>query len=270
MGTKTGNAFFVPIVFFVAKNMPNLFEDYAAAIAAIPNRTPLQKADLLTDTFLLQQQGDLALYWAPFEYVNPAAQVALVGIAPGWHQTELAFRTARDALCAGKAPNEASAQARRAASFSGPIRRNLVEMLDGIGINTALGLESCWALWAERHDLLHTTALVRYPLFIGGQNWTGYKPDALKTPLLRSYIADVLAAELAEAANAPVIPLGRAAAQGLQFLTETGRLEAARLLTKLPHPSGANVHRRTQYAAVQAEAAAAVQAWFRPTIDDRR
>lgn len=242
--------------------MPDLFENYTAAITALPNHTPLQKIDLLTETFLLQQQGELALYWAPFEYVNPAARVALVGITPGWYQTELAFRTARDALTAGVSSGDASASARQAASFSGPIRRTLVGMLDGLGLNTALGIDSCWALWGERHDLLHTTALVRYPLFVGGQNWTGYKPDPLKTPLLRPYMFDVLADELHCAPDAVVIPLGRIATQGLQLLADTGALDPARLLPGLPHPSGANAHRHAQYAAVRERATAAVAACF--------
>ena len=238
------------------------FDRYAPLVAALPTHSPLTKAELLRDEFLLVREGDLAVFWAPFEYVNTAARVVLVGIAPGWYQTEVAFRTARDALLAGIPPDEACARARRVASFSGPIRRTLVSMLDDLHLNDALGIETCLTLWDAHHDMLHTTALVRYPVFVGGQNYTGYKPDPLKHPLLRPYVTDILAGELGRTPDALVIPLGRIAAQGLALLAEQGALDRARLLPGLPHPSGANAHRPVQFAAVRAQATQAVQAWF--------
>ncbi|MBC8162678.1 MAG: hypothetical protein H7Z42_15815 [Roseiflexaceae bacterium] len=242
--------------------MTELFANYAALVAALPEHTPLTREDVLCEEFLLARHARFELYWAPFEYVNSAARLALVGIAPGWYQTEQAFRVARDELQAGTPAAQASALARRAASFSGPIRRTLVAMLDGLDLHNALGIGSCWELWGEHHELLHTTALVRYPVFIGGKNWSGYTPDALKTPLLRQYVVETLADELRRAPQALIVPLGRSAAQGLALLAEQGALDPARLLPGLPHPSGANVHRPAQYAAVRQQAAQAVQAWF--------
>lgn len=240
----------------------DVFDHYAAAIAALPRHSPLSKVDLLTPTFLLHHDALLDLYFAPFEYVNVHAKVALVGITPGWYQTELAFRVARDALRRGVCTAEASALARQAASFSGPIRSTLVGMLDTIGVHTALGIDSCWALWAARQDLLHTTALVRYPLFVGGQNYTGYKPNPLKTPLVRHYLTEVLADELRRTPQALIVPLGRSVNESMQYLAREGLLDPARLLPGLPHPSGANAHRHAQFAAVREQASAAVQAWF--------
>lgn len=242
--------------------MDELFGQYAARIAALPDHTPLQREDLLVEAFLLQRERDLDVYWAPFEHVEATARVILVGITPGWYQTELAFRTARNALRDGALHTEASALARRTASFSGPIRRTLVSMLDGLELNTALGINTCLSLWDEHHAMLHTTALVRYPLFVGGQNYTGYKPDPLKTPLLRPFITEVLAEELRRVPQALIVPLGRVVGQSLQLLAELGLIEQSRLLPGLPHPSGANVHRHVQYANVREQAAQALAAWF--------
>lgn len=242
--------------------MNELFPQYAASVAALPEHAPLTREDLLTETFLLERQNDLALYWAPFEHVERAAKVALVGITPGWYQTELAFRTARDALHSGLADAEASALARRTASFSGPIRRTLVTMLDGLGLHEALHVATCAELWGQHHTLLHTTALVRYPLFVAGKNYTGYKPDPLKTPLLHPLITKVLARELQSIPTAVIIPLGRIVSQSLQFLAAERIIDPERLLPGLPHPSGANAHRHSQYAAVRQIATQAVANWF--------
>jgi hypothetical protein len=240
-----------------------LFEAFAPRIAALPARTPLARADLLDDAFLLARDAALELFYAPFDYVNPSARAVLVGIAPGWYQVERAFRAARDALVAGEPLHEASRLARTTASFSGPIRRNLVAMLDGIGLPEALGVISGWELWGARQDLLHTTAVVRYPVFVRGGNWTGYSPDPLRHPLLRRFATEALAAELAAVPRALVVPFGKSVAETLAHLVDAGALDASRCLPGLPHPSGANAHRPAQFAAVRERAAERVEAFFR-------
>lgn len=239
-----------------------LFHTFASRIAALPTHTPLARADVLTDDFLLARAELLELYYAPFDYVNEQARVVLVGIAPGWYQVERAFATARDALLRGASETDASRLARTTASFSGPIRRNLVVMLDGIGLPAALGITSGWELWGERHNLLHTSAVVRYPVFVRGGNWTGYNPDPLRHPLLSRFVTEALANELSLIPSALVIPFGKSVAASLAHLARTGALDPSRLLPGLPHPSGANAHRPAQFALVREEAAARVQAYF--------
>jgi hypothetical protein len=239
-----------------------LFHAFAPRIAALPDRAPLAREDLLVQDFLLWQEGALALYYAPFDYINERARVALVGIAPGWFQMELAHRTARDALRSGLPPERASELARVTASFSGAIRKNLVAMLDGMGLHTALGLPSSWDLFGERLGLLHTTAVVRYPLFVRGANWTGYTPDPLRHPLLRRFVLEGLAEELRRVPAALVVPLGKSVAESLSYLASIGATDAARCLPGLPHPSGANAHRHAQFAAARPALADRVRAWF--------
>lgn len=240
-----------------------MFDTYAPLIAGLPAHTPLARAELLIDQFRLARDAALELYYAPFDYLNAGARVALVGIAPGWYQVELAYRTARDALLSGAGAAEASRAARTTASFSGPIRRNLVGMLDAIGLAEALGLASSWALFGDRLDMLHTTAVVRYPVFVRGGNWTGYSPDPLRHPLLRCFATEVLAAELASVPDALVIPLGKSVAESLAYLVEIGSVASERCLPGLPHPSGANAHRHAQFAAVRDCATERVRAWYR-------
>jgi hypothetical protein len=239
-----------------------LFHAYAPCIRALPAHTPLARADVLTSDFLLARDALLELYYAPFDYVNEQARVVLVGIAPGWYQVERAFVNARDALLEGASEADASRLARTRASFSGPIRRNLVAMLDGIGLAAALGITSAWELWGERQELLHTSAVVRYPVFVRGGNWTGYNPDPLRHPLLHRFVTEALADELARVPSALVIPFGKSVAGALAHLAETGALDASRLLPGLPHPSGANAHRPAQFAAIRQLATERVKFFF--------
>lgn len=37
----------------------------------------------IDERLLIDREGNLSVYYAPFEYVNPAARVVIVGITPG-------------------------------------------------------------------------------------------------------------------------------------------------------------------------------------------
>lgn len=151
-----------------------LFATFAPQIAALPAAERLTREQLQVPEFLLHQAGRLAIYYAPFDYVNPQARVVLVGITPGFRQMEIALRASRDALLAGDTDYAAiCARVKYQASFAGPIRRFLLTILDGIGIPQALGIPASASLYAERSDLLQTSAVVRHPVFINGADWTG-------------------------------------------------------------------------------------------------
>src|SRR5688572_824011 len=72
--------------------------------------------------------------YAPFEHINPGARIILVGLTPGRQQMGNALREARRALRRSLAEPEALAAAKVYASFSGPMRGNLVTLLDSIGV----------------------------------------------------------------------------------------------------------------------------------------
>ncbi len=56
---------------------------------------------------LMDASGDVKIYYAPFEYINPSARIVLVGITPGPTQMVNANNEARRALQAGKPSTEA-------------------------------------------------------------------------------------------------------------------------------------------------------------------
>jgi hypothetical protein len=115
-------------------------------------------------------------------------------------------------------------------------------MLDAIGLAAWLGMPSTAGLWHEENHLVHFTSAVRYPLFVDGENWSG-QPDILRCDLIRGWVERFTAVELANLGAAALVPLGPAVTRALQHLATVGFLDEARLLTGLPHPSGANAER---------------------------
>ena len=83
-----------------------------------------------------------------FDYVNSKAEVVIVGITPGNSQL--------DGSREGLSPREI----KRKYAFAGKMRPNLVQMLDFIGVNRLLGIESCSTLWEEDFDKVDMTSLL--------------------------------------------------------------------------------------------------------------
>jgi hypothetical protein len=96
--------------------------------------------DAAAAELMLLGDGALELFYAPKDWVNPSAKVMLVGITPGRRQASDVLRAARDALNDGPSLDDALFQADRVGFFSRPMRSRLALMLDGIGLNAALGL----------------------------------------------------------------------------------------------------------------------------------
>jgi hypothetical protein len=216
----------------------SLLQSFAPQIAALPERTTYTQEELLKPQFLLGKQNQLRVYYAPFDAVNRSARIAIVGIIPGWQQMEIAFRVARRELTYGSSAEEASRCAKIAASFAGSMRRNLIAMLD--------------ELFASNHSLVHTTSAFRYPVFKERQNYTGQNPSALGSTLLMGYARDCLVEELQQLDRALVVPLGKAVSAILRILTSEGRMRPLPCLWGFPHPSGANGHRKVEFAANKA------------------
>lgn len=222
-------------------------DDFVEAIKALPDKTPLQKADLLTDDFRIVQEKDLEIFYAPLDDVNRQAKVMVVGITPGWTQMEIAYRQARLDLFAGLSGTQVCRRAKEQAGFAGGMRANLVSMLDGIGLPGYLGLSDSESLFSSHRSLLHTTSAIRYPVFVGGKNYTGHRPRLLKHETLRTFLDTHLAVELEQANGAVIVPLGKAVSEVLSYMVERGRVDERRCLIGFPHPSGVNVRRTEQF-----------------------
>lgn len=184
----------------------------------------------------------VSMVYAPFDHVNPTARIVIVGLTPGLQQARNALSAARAALRNGASVDDAAAEAKVFASFSGPMRANLVAMLDRIGVARRLGLASTALLWSERADLVHFTSALRYPVFVDGENWSG-QPDALRVPLMRDWLLTYFGEELRSLRGALLVPLGPKVSAMLDYLANQGIVDRSTILDGLPHPSGANAER---------------------------
>ena len=243
-----------------------LFERYAAVIAELPGGR-LGPEALLSDRFLLERGGDLAMYYIPFERLNPDAKVVLIGITPGITQMQVAYETARDGLRAGLSHGAVIQRVDEEASFAGSMRTNLNRMLDDLGLPALLGIESTEQLFRERSDLMHSTSALRNPVFVRGSNYTGSAPPIATTPLLRRVILEGLGPELAAVPSAVIVPLGDAAGRALQLLIDARVVDLRRCCLGFPHPSGANGHRLRFFQQRREQLAGQLAAWFQaPTV----
>lgn len=182
------------------------------------------------------------MVYAPFDHVNWSARVAIVGLTPGKQQAVNALKAAHDALGAGASFAQAAERAKGFASFSGPMRANLVNLLDHIGLADWLGLTTTAQLWHDHNHLAHFTSALRYPVFVNGENWSG-APDMLRTEPMRRWLETYLGTEVAGLRSAVFVPLGPKVTEALRHLASLGIIPEDRILNGLPHPSGANAER---------------------------
>jgi hypothetical protein len=213
------------------------FRDFIAAHQFSP-RDPA-----LPDRLELYRDGLLSMYYAPFDYRNPQARIALCGITPGRQQALLALEEAHRQLNGGAPDETVLLRAKLAASFGGATRHNLVALLDHIGLPGLLGIETSAELFSSQAGLVHFTSVLRYPVFVRGANYSGV-PDMLAHPRLRQQIQEHLEPEV-QALHQGVIffPMGTKPGRGLHYLVQRGLLDRDQVWEGLPHPSGANAER---------------------------
>lgn len=85
------------------------------------------------------RRHDCRRAYAPFDHVNVGARIVIAGITTGRHQIRNALIDLHRQLHAGRATVEALAAAKVFASFSGPLRSNLVDMLNAFGVHCLPG-----------------------------------------------------------------------------------------------------------------------------------
>ncbi len=207
----------------------------------------LAQPNTMNPDLLLWRDTPLSVYYAPWDWVNRAAKVMLVGITPGLYQATEALREARRCLREGLSNEETLRSADAVGSFSGPMRANLITMLDGIGLARILGVDSTARLFDTRHHLAAHVSAIDYPVFVNGLNYGGGNPPLARHPALRSLVRSCLGARVAMVPRALVIPLGAAAEDAIAMLAADGLVDSRRCLTGFPHPSGANGWRVRHY-----------------------
>ena len=222
---------------------------YLPYINHLPVSNAINKSHLLHTNFMMEKSENLEMYYAPHnEYINCHAKIVIVGITPGWTQMKAAYQQAKVSLQQGDSLEQLAISAKRAAGFAGTMRMNLIEMLDACGVNDAFQLGSCRLLFSEYQKMLHTTSIIKYPVFANGKNYTGYVPKIVQSSLLTKYAYHIFPKELEKIKeDYLLIPLGKAVTEVIEALVIKGKISEKSCLFGFPHPSGANGHRKKQF-----------------------
>lgn len=218
------------------------FADFLRTATTADIDCELASPDRLSLAVGVHRARRLDVVWAPFDHVNPAARVVIVGLTPGRQQARAALIEAASRLRAGASEAEALEAAKVHASFAGPMRANLVAMLDAVGLARRLGLSTTAALWGEAVGLVQFTSALRHPVFVVGANYGG-APAITTTPFLRDQLLRWFAPEMAALPDAVFVPLGPKVADALHLAAREAGVAPERILDGLQHPSGANAER---------------------------
>jgi hypothetical protein len=216
--------------------------DYAR-IAALRVSPMPDDASLLDDSRVIGRAKSYTVVYGPFSsQPNPQAEVIFVGLTPGRSQLELANRIARERVTL--TPEEYALTLRREVAFAGPMRRNLIAMLDRLGLQRRLGLPSTADLFGTQSHRMFATSALRYPVF--GAGWKNYSGNSaiVREPLFIEMLKTLLGPMLAAMPRTLIVPFGSCVGAGVLYVAECGMIDKRRVLRGFPHPSGANGHRR--------------------------
>jgi len=222
-----------------------MFQKYSGQIK---NLECFEKDDILNEKFLLHRENNLEMYYAPHnEYINKNAKIFIIGICPGWTQTQIAYKTASEGLKNNLPFDKIQKQCKQNSRFAGSMRKNLIEMLDQLNLHQYLNIECCEQLFANNDNLLHTTSVLPFPVFINGKNYTGHNPNVLNHKALNSYVEKYFYPEAKILSDSLIIPLGKSVDEILADMVKKQILKPDNILFGFPHTSGANGHRKKQF-----------------------
>lgn len=169
-----------------------------------------------------------------FDYVNPKAEVVIVGITPGNSQLD----GSRD----GMSPREI----KRKYAFAGSMRHWLVNMLDYIGINQLLNIGTCSSLWGDDFDKVEMTSLLKDATYEikkdGSKEMFRHASKIEKSKKLTRMLEDGFVKNCGKYENSVLfVACGPGVYDVLKKLQNEKKIEG--LVAGIAHPSGANLGR---------------------------
>lgn len=169
-----------------------------------------------------------------FEYQNTKAKVVIIGITPGNSQLK------------GDREGLDLREIKRKNAFAGSMRPHLINMLDYIGVNRLLDIESCRSLWEENFDKVDMTSLLKeatYELKKDGRKMMFKdvkkiaKSEKLTRMLEEGFVKDCSNYEN----DVLYVACGPGVYDVLKKLKEEGKIKG--FVAGIAHPSGANTGR---------------------------
>ena len=206
-------------------------------IKKIKRLKKIHTSSIVNKEFLIKKDGNIEIYYAPFDYINTKAKIVIVGITPGLQQMLQSY----EVINQGKSLKEV----KDLSSFKGSMRTGLIKYLDELKINDILKIKSCESLFNKNSKYLHTTSLVKYPVFDKGKNYSG--ANILKKKILLDFIEKNFLEELKTLEKSIIIPLGNTVSSTIEYLNNKYNLKLRCFLKGFPHPSGANARKNIQF-----------------------
>jgi hypothetical protein len=194
------------------------------------------------ETLALAHEGSFRAFFAPFDWINEAADVVIVGVTPGRQQALEALLAMHAAFRSGHSIDEAARQAKSAASFKGGMRTLGARLMDHFNLHKIFGLNSSIDLFGKAAARAHYTSVLRYPVLKDFKNYSGDKKIAVRN-FMHRMIDSCFAPELASLPNAWIVPFGPTAHLALESLASRGLISSERILGGILHPSGTQWNR---------------------------
>ena len=197
----------------------------------------INKSIITNKNFLIKREDNIEIYYAPFDYINSKAKIMIVGITPGLQQMLQSF----EAVNEGRSLKEV----KDLSSFKGSMRTTLIKYLDALNINKKLRIKSCESLFNINSKYLHSTSLIKYPVFDKGKNYSG--SSLLKKKILLDFLEAHFVKELKKLDKTIIVPLGNTVSSTIDYLNNEFKLNLKCFLKGFPHPSGLNVRKDIQF-----------------------
>jgi hypothetical protein len=199
-----------------------------------------EEVETVDNRFLIASEKSLEAYYAPYRFkLSSRVEVLLIGITPGRAQMLSSYKAFRE-----------KQDLRSKASFSTKGtdvgRKNLIQMLDDIGLANVLGISSTDLFYSKSKSLCAMTSIARFPVLKDGKDYTGHSPNILRSELIKRQAELFLFPKLKRNKNRLlIIPLGKAVTS---FLNEYYQGKSSHtVLQGFPHFSGANAHRKRHF-----------------------
>ena len=169
-----------------------------------------------------------------FDYVNSEAKVVIVGITPGNSQLK------------GEREGVDKREIKRLNAFAGNMRPNLVKMLDYVGVNRLLGIETCRSLWEKNFDRVEMTSLLKEATYVkkkdGTKDMFRHAKKIAKSEKLTKMLNDGFVKDCSLYGKARLfVACGPGVYDVLCELKEKGVVSAP--IIGIAHPSGGNMGR---------------------------
>lgn len=222
-----------------------LFDIYRPHIFELEYKDKYERIDLLNNKFLIASSNAISIYYcAHNEIINKKADILIVGICPGWRQMEMSIRFSKQLLEKNLSEEEILKRVKLRCRLFGSTRSNLIDMLDNLELHKSLKISSSDILFDDDYHRLHTTSLIRYPVFINGNNYNGSSPSLLRNEFLFDTASRSIRKEINSLGDIKLIlPLGKAVENCLCSIYKEDENIYRRIIRGFPHPSGLNGHR---------------------------